>query len=174
MTTVCQGSSSAQWNWQVPARTKDLLIHARAENRNIIITGPANCAKTFKPKPPKLIPNDRIFENPANDKCALIRSGKKIVFSYWSKDLIHWHNILLLLEEETVELPAPKSIYNEDTVISTEWLYLEQARVQSCAKALTMQLMTGRQRWSLTYCFAISFLHKSKKVCLSAQDVLKN
>ena len=70
----------------------------------------------------------------------------KIVFSYWSKDLIHWHDILLLLEDETVELPAPKSIYNDDTVISTEWLYLEQPRVQSCTKTLTMKLMTGRQR----------------------------
>ena len=41
-------------------------------------------------------------------------------FSHWSKDLIPWHGILLLLEGETVKLPASKSIYNEDTVISID------------------------------------------------------
>ena len=30
-----------------------------------------------------------------------------------------WHNVLLLLEGETVKLPAAKNIYSEDIVIST-------------------------------------------------------
>ena len=37
---------------------KDLLIHSRGKNRNVIITGPANCANTFMLKPLKLIFSD--------------------------------------------------------------------------------------------------------------------
>ena len=47
------------------------------------------------------------------------------------------------------------------------WLYLQQARVQSSTQALTIQVMTGRQRWWLpdgkTMSFAINFIRKSKK-----------
>ena len=38
----------------------------------------------------------------------------------WSKDLFHWHDMLVLLEDKTVEPPAPKNIYSEDIVISTD------------------------------------------------------
>jgi len=102
---------------------KDLLIHGRGKNRNLIITGPANCAKTFMFKPLQLIFHDSIFENPANDKYAWVGSEKAKVFLLndfrWSKDLIPWHDMLLLLEGETVKLPAPKNIYSEDVVITT-------------------------------------------------------
>ena len=56
--------------FQFVTSIKDLLIHGRGKNRNLIITGPANCAKTFMLKPLKLIFSDSIFENPANDKYA--------------------------------------------------------------------------------------------------------
>ena len=45
---------------------KDLLIHGRGKNRNLIIIGQANCARTFMLKPLKLISSDSKFENPAN------------------------------------------------------------------------------------------------------------
>ena len=64
----------------------------------------------------------------------------------WSKDLIHWYDMLFLLEGETVTLPAPKDIYSKDIVISTSVVILQQARVQSRTEAITMQVMTGRQR----------------------------
>ena len=103
---------------------KDLLIHGRGKNRNLIITGPANCAKTFMLKPLKLIFSDSIFENPANDKYTWVGSEKAKVLLLndfrWSKDLIPWHDMLLLVEGETVNLPAPKNIYSEDIVISTD------------------------------------------------------
>ena len=38
----------------------------------------------------------------------------------WSKDLIPWHDLLLLLEGETVKLPARNNMYCEDIVISTD------------------------------------------------------
>ena len=75
-------------------------------------------------KPLKLIFSDSIFENPANDKYAWVGSEKAKVFLLndfrWSKDLIPWHDMLLLLEGTTVKLPAPKNIYSEDIVISTD------------------------------------------------------
>ena len=38
----------------------------------------------------------------------------------WSKDLIDWNDLLLLLGGETVTLPAPKNIYSKDIVISAD------------------------------------------------------
>ena len=74
-------------------------------------------------KPLKLISSDSIFENPANDKYALVGSEKAKVFLLndfrWSKNLICWNDMLLLLEDETVKLPAPNNVYSEDVVIST-------------------------------------------------------
>ena len=54
-------------------------------------------------KPPKVIVSDSIFENPANYKCPWVGSEKAKVFLpndfRWSKDLIPWHDVLLLLKE---------------------------------------------------------------------------
>ena len=38
-------------NSQFVISIKALLIHGRGKNRNLIITGPVNCAKTFMLKP---------------------------------------------------------------------------------------------------------------------------
>ena len=88
--------------FQFVTSIKDLLIHGRCKNRNLIKTGPANCAKTFMLKPLKVVFSDSIFENPANDKYAWVGSEKAKVFLLndfrWSKDLIPWHDMLLLLE----------------------------------------------------------------------------
>ena len=74
-------------------------------------------------KPLKLIFSDSISENPANEY-AWVGSEKAKVFLLsefrWSKDLIPWHDLLFLLEDETVKLPAPKNIYSEAVVISTD------------------------------------------------------
>ena len=37
-----------------------------------------------------------------------------------SKDLIPWHDVLLLLEDEAVKPVAPKNIYSEDILISID------------------------------------------------------
>ena len=60
LTFDCVGDCSGQWflpkgvlllnridTFQFATSIKDLLIHARGKNRNLIITGPANCAKTY-------------------------------------------------------------------------------------------------------------------------------
>ena len=78
--------------FQFVTSIEDLLIHGRAKNRNLIITGPANCAKTFMLKPLKLVFSDSIFENHANDKYTWVGSEKVKVFLLsdfsCSKDLI--------------------------------------------------------------------------------------
>ena len=84
LTSDCVEGSPGQWlqcakevvlhngidTFQFVTSIKDLLIHSRGKNRNLIITGPGNCAKTFMLKLLKLIFSDSIFENPANDKYA--------------------------------------------------------------------------------------------------------
>ena len=49
---------------------RDVLIHALGKFRNAMITGPANCGKTFMLKPLEIIYN--AFSNPANYKFAWV------------------------------------------------------------------------------------------------------
>jgi len=106
------------------ASVRDLLTNGRAKNRNIILVGPANCAKTFMLKPLKTIFGDSVFENPAHDKFAWVGANHAKVFLLndfrWSKEIIPWHDMLLLLEGETVKLPAPKNLYTEDIKIDSD------------------------------------------------------
>ena len=94
------------------------------KNKNLIITGPANCAKTFILKPLKLIFSDSIFESPDNNNHAWAGSEKAKVFllndSRKTKDLNLWNDMLVLLAGETVKLTAPRKIYSEGIVISTD------------------------------------------------------
>ena len=69
-------------------------------------------------KPLKLIFSDNIFENAPNDKYVWVRSKKAKVILL--KDLIPWHDMLLLLKCETVKLAALKNIYSEDIIISPD------------------------------------------------------
>ena len=101
-------------------------------------------------KPLKLIFSYSIFENPTNYNYALAGSEKARVFLLndfrWSKEMIPWHDMVVLLEGETVKLPVPINIYSEGIVISTVVTNLQQPRAQSYTEAVTMQVMTERQR----------------------------
>jgi hypothetical protein len=50
----------------------ELLARGRGKFRNLMIYGQTNCAKTFMLKPLKCIFDDRLFDNPANDKYAWV------------------------------------------------------------------------------------------------------
>ena len=164
--------------FQFVTSIKDLLIHGRGKIRNLIITGPANCAKTFMLKPLKLIFNYSILENPANDKYAWVGSEKAKVFLLndfkWSKN-IPWLDILLLLEGETVKLPAPKNIYSEDIAISNDVAIFATTKSSikhrshyNASDDKETEMMAARRK---AMSFAINFLHKSKKIYFSVQDV---
>ena len=94
LTSDCVEGCSGQWlqcakevfllngidTFQFVTSIKGFLIHGRGKNRNFIISGPANWAKTFMLKPLKLIFSDSIFENPANDKYTWVGSEKAKLF----------------------------------------------------------------------------------------------
>ena len=106
------------------AYLREALTLGRGKFRNLMIIGRSNCAKTFMLKPLKTIFTDRVFENPSNDKYAWVGADKADIillqdFRY-SKELIPWNDLLLLLEGETVKLPAPKNHFISDVVIATD------------------------------------------------------
>ena len=98
---------------------RESLIQGRGKWRNIIVCGPANCGKTFILKPLELI--YECFTNPAKDKYCWVGAEKKEVILLqdfrWDPETIAWKSLLLLLEGETVKLPAPKNHYAKDVII---------------------------------------------------------
>ena len=90
-----------------------LLEKGRGKYRNILLTGPANCGKTFIPNPLNVV--YKTFSNPASTSFAWIGvENCEILFLNdfrWSSQILAWHDMLLLLEGQTVHLPAPKSHY---------------------------------------------------------------
>ena len=98
------------------------LINGRGKFRNIIIIGQANCGKTFMLKPLELIYD--VFSNPANDKYAWVGADTAEIIVLqdfrWCRDSIQWKELLLLLEGETVKLPAPKNQFSTDVVIKKD------------------------------------------------------
>ena len=101
---------------------RDLLEKGRGKFRNVLIVGPANCAKTFL-----LTPLTKIFEtssNPANDKYAWLGAElAEIIFLNdfrWTPEMIAWKELLLLLESQSVHLPSPKNHYSHDICIDSD------------------------------------------------------
>ncbi len=103
---------------------RELLISGQGKFRNLMIHSRSNCAKTFILKPLKTIFCEKVFNNPANGKYASVGADKAEIillqdFRY-SKDVITWKDLLLLLEGETVRLPAPKNHFSTDIVIESD------------------------------------------------------
>lgn len=100
----------------------ELLNKGRGKFRNLMIVGPANCAKTFLLSPLQLIFNT--FSNPANDKYAWLGAEKaELIFLNdfrWTSEMIAWKEMLLLLEGQTVHLPSPKNHYSADICIDSD------------------------------------------------------
>lgn len=94
----------------------------RGKNRNILITGPANCGKTFLLNP--LTKNFDAFINPSSGKYAFVGVEKKdVVFLNdlrWNQEMIPWQEFLNLLEGQTVHLAAPKSHVAKNICVSDD------------------------------------------------------
>ena len=101
---------------------RDLLAHGRGKFRSVLKVGPENCGKTFLLKPLETI--FWAFTDPANDKYAWVGSDQAEVIVLqdfrWSSELTCWKDLLLLLEEENVKLPSPKSQLPTDVCINTD------------------------------------------------------
>ena len=100
----------------------ELLTDGRGKYRNIMIVGPANCAKTFLLTPLQVIFN--AFCNPANDKYAWVGADNcEVIFLNdfrWSPEVIAWKEFLLLLEGQIVHLPSPKNHFSKDVCINQD------------------------------------------------------
>ncbi len=102
----------------------ELLELGQGKFRNLLIFGRSNCAKTFILQPLNNIFGEKLFSNPANDKYAWVGADEADVillqdFRY-SRDCISWKDLLLLLEGETVQLPAPKNHFAKDVIIKSD------------------------------------------------------
>ena len=109
---------------QFATNLRTALREGRGKFKNVMLVGRTNCAKTFILKPLKEIFKNKVFENPTNDKFGWVGADKAEVillndFRY-SKELITWKDLLLLLEGDTVKLPAPKNHYIADVIIDTD------------------------------------------------------
>ena len=93
-----------------------LMTSGRGKHRNILITGPANCGKSFLLNPLQTI--FRSFTNPAQNTFAWIGVEKAEVIYLndlrYSEKLIPWNIFLQLLEGAEVRLSAPKNHSPED------------------------------------------------------------
>ena len=100
----------------------DLLIRGRGKYRNIMITGNANCGKTFLLNPLTSIYNT--FCNPATGSFAWVGvQDAECIFLNdfrWSPQVIPWHDLLLMLEGHVVHLPAPKTHFAKDISLTTD------------------------------------------------------
>ena len=84
--------------------------------------------------------------------------------------MIPWYNRLLLLEGETVKLPAPKTIYSEDIAISPDVTIFATSKSSIKHKGpynvidnMETDIMAVYVK---TMSFTISFLHKTKNIRL--------
>lgn len=101
---------------------RKLLIHGRSKGRNIIITGPRDCAKTFV-----LYPLTKIFlsfTNPSSGTYAFVGiQDKEVAFLNdlrYTPTMLPWQDFLNLLEGLEVHIPTPKTHYAEDIEVTSD------------------------------------------------------
>mgnify|MGYP002804305623 CR=1 FL=1 len=99
-----------------------LLEKGRGKYRNILVTVPSSCGKTFILNPLCAIYDT--FCNPASTSFAWVGvEHSEVIFLNdfrWSAQVIPWHNLLLLLEGAIVHFPAPKTHYAEDIIFEKD------------------------------------------------------
>lgn len=100
----------------------DALEKGHGKYRNIMIVGPANCGKTFPFNPLNVILHT--FLNLASTMFAWVGAKKaKCIFLNefrWSPEIIPWHDLLIMLQGQTVHLPAYKTRYTKDLIFERD------------------------------------------------------
>ena len=99
-----------------------LLDRGRGKHRNLLITGPANCGKTFLLSPLRKVYQS--FVNPAQNTFAWVGAERAEIISLndlrWTEKLIPWNNFLQLLEGADVHLSVPKNHAPEDVLFTRD------------------------------------------------------
>ena len=99
-----------------------LLREGRGKYRNMLLTGVANCGKTFLLN--LLNSVFKSFCNPATTTFAWVGTeSAEVIFLNdfrWCPQIIPWHDLLLLLEGQKVHLPAPKTHFSQDVEFSRD------------------------------------------------------
>ena len=132
-----------------------LFERGRGKYRNVLIVGPANCGKTFMLKPIKSI--FETFVNPATSTFAWVGVEKvEVIFLNdfrWSAQLIPWHDMLLILEGESVHLPAPKTHFVQDILLekNTPIVATSSSEIQYFKNGVAVERETEmmRVRWKI-------------------------
>lgn len=105
------------------AAVRDLLEHGRGKHRNILLSGPADTGKTFLLEPLKKL-FSRTKCNPSSTKFAWVGGDEADIILLndfrWRTEQIQWHDLLLLLEGQTVHLPAPMNTYSKEVTVSSD------------------------------------------------------
>lgn len=101
---------------------RNILEKGRGKGRNLMITGPTNCGKTFILNPLTLI--FKTFVNPSSAKYAFVGMQECELMLLndfrWSQDMIPWQEFLNLLEGQTVHLAAPKTHFAQDIMFTAD------------------------------------------------------
>lgn len=101
---------------------ENCLQLGRGKGRNVMIAGPANCGKTFLLAPLTKIYN--AFVNPACGTFAWVGiEDAEIIYLNdfrWNERVIPWHDLLRLLEGDSVHFPAPKTHYAKDILLQKD------------------------------------------------------
>ena len=99
-----------------------LLAMGRGKGRNLYITGPANCGKTFILDPLRVI--YKTFVSPATCSYAWLGvEEKEVIFLNdfrYTPAILPWSDMLLLLEGHVVHFAAPKTTYARDIEFSSD------------------------------------------------------
>ena len=99
-----------------------LLREGRGKYGNMLLTGVANCGKTFLLNPLNSV--FKSFCNPATTTFAWVGAeSAEVIFLNdfrWCPQIIPWHDLLLLLEGQKVHLPAPKTHFSQDVEFSRD------------------------------------------------------
>lgn len=126
----------------------ELLQKGRGKYRNLMIVGPANCAKKFLLNPLNVIFNT--FSNPESTSFAWVGAEQaECIFLNdfrWSPAVIQWHDSLLMLEGQLVHLPAPKSHYAKDIVFEKDTPIFATGKNPIISWRIAL-LIRRRQRW---------------------------
>ena len=134
-----------------------LLAQGRGKFRNVMIYGQTNCAKTFMLKPMKCIFDNRLFDNPANDKYAWVGADKAEVILLqdfrFCREVIAWKDLLFLLEGGTVKLPARKNHFATDVVTSSDVPIFATPKAPIVFKGPYETMNSGRRMIRLKHAF---------------------